>query len=534
MTIRNGNAGSYDAGGVLIEGTVTMDKVRLVDNKGASGGGAQVEDGTLTIQNSLVDNNTATYQGGGLHTDYYDNGTGTMNIINTTITHNRITYTVATIGGGGVAFRGSGGTITNSTIAYNTIADGTAEGAGVYYNPRLATSLSIKNSIIASNYVGGGPLGTSDYDISKDAGTITDGGYNVVGKNNSTDFSPESTTWIDGTSSVDGTFTRSSGGSGSLYLSSTLDNNSSIYATETYALTDASSIAIDNGTTGTNGSISIPTKDQRGADRVNGTDIGAYEYGGTPGEESDSEESSGGGIFRTLTKPNSPSIYVTALKGFKAKVNGAYLAGSAITESIGFIYWHENESERTLTLDGIPSAFSYIIGSLECGKNYSIKAFAKNSLAISYSNTETFSTDVCEEGELKTTEEAPENSTSAEEAIDEGLLKTLRLMITELLESISANKGAPQPPVPAELASVKNLPTRDLELGDEGEDVAALQRFLIMKNSGPSAAELKRTGASGYFGNYTKNALGEFQFNAGIKPYAGYYGAITRKYLLSL
>jgi|GEM_PF-3501380 len=75
--------------------------------------------------------------------------------------------------------------------------------------------------------------------------------------------------------------------------------------------------------------------------------------------------------------------------------------------------------------------------------------------------------------------------------------------------------------------------TRDLDLRDEGDDVTELQNFLIEKNTGPSAAELTRVSATGYFGNYTKNALGEFQKSVGIVPYAGYFGPITREYILS-
>lgn len=69
---------------------------------------------------------------------------------------------------------------------------------------------------------------------------------------------------------------------------------------------------------------------------------------------------------------------------------------------------------------------------------------------------------------------------------------------------------------------------RDLELEMEGEDVAQLQALLISQNTGPAALELVRIGATGYFGTYTHNALGEYQEAHGILPHAGYFGAITR------
>lgn len=78
-----------------------------------------------------------------------------------------------------------------------------------------------------------------------------------------------------------------------------------------------------------------------------------------------------------------------------------------------------------------------------------------------------------------------------------------------------------------------NLPVNkkfdeDLSIGATGEKVIALQMFLIEQNKGPSALELQRVGATGYFGNYTKNALGEFQKSKGIIPWNGYFGTVTR------
>lgn len=75
---------------------------------------------------------------------------------------------------------------------------------------------------------------------------------------------------------------------------------------------------------------------------------------------------------------------------------------------------------------------------------------------------------------------------------------------------------------------------RDLWLDMSGEDVTALQKFLISQKIGKDAQELSRVGASGHFGRYTRNALAEYQEKAGIKPASGYFGSITRTYLKSL
>lgn len=72
----------------------------------------------------------------------------------------------------------------------------------------------------------------------------------------------------------------------------------------------------------------------------------------------------------------------------------------------------------------------------------------------------------------------------------------------------------------------------DLEVGDEGEAVRLLQKFLIAQGAGPAARELARTGATGYFGRVTQRALAEYQRQAGISPASGYFGPITRRMVL--
>jgi len=76
--------------------------------------------------------------------------------------------------------------------------------------------------------------------------------------------------------------------------------------------------------------------------------------------------------------------------------------------------------------------------------------------------------------------------------------------------------------------------TRDLTLGSKGDDVTALQNLLISANKGSAAAALAAVGATGYFGNLTKAALGEYQAAVGISPTAGYFGPKTRAYVASL
>ncbi len=69
----------------------------------------------------------------------------------------------------------------------------------------------------------------------------------------------------------------------------------------------------------------------------------------------------------------------------------------------------------------------------------------------------------------------------------------------------------------------------DLYLGSQGNDVAALQTFLIGKGYAIPSVTSGAT-AKGYFGNQTKQALAAFQNSVGITP-NGYFGPITRSWI---
>jgi murein L,D-transpeptidase YcbB/YkuD len=73
--------------------------------------------------------------------------------------------------------------------------------------------------------------------------------------------------------------------------------------------------------------------------------------------------------------------------------------------------------------------------------------------------------------------------------------------------------------------------SRNLSLWMTGDDVKALQEFLIGQASGPAALKLKAHGATTVFGSLTFNALVEFQEKAGIVPASGFFGPITRAHV---
>jgi peptidoglycan hydrolase-like protein with peptidoglycan-binding domain len=99
------------------------------------------------------------------------------------------------------------------------------------------------------------------------------------------------------------------------------------------------------------------------------------------------------------------------------------------------------------------------------------------------------------------------------------------------LQSVSGNSvvTVTDTVAPAEIPVVASgLFLRDLEVGMTGEDVRALQDFLIKQNTGTASQKLSENGASGYFGELTKAALVEFQQARGISPASGYFGPVTR------
>ena len=296
ITVRYGKVGSNaDGGGIQVSGTSTIDKCDISYNRAPDGGGGGVDvTGSLTVQNSAIHNNVAHYMGGGLNRNYSSGSGGApgasdlLHVINSTISNNQVTSTSAYFEGGGVFFRRGSGTITNSTISYNTIVYDGVGTSGVGTGDAGST-VSLKNNIITNNTLTNcwsGEIGHRQ----AGGGTYIDNGGNIFGKLGYyiDGMTVSTTSWVDqddGCTSPDGTFLLQDGGAttGTINQNSTLALNNSLYGTMSHAITADSGIEIDNGLTGTNGVISVPTADQRGADRNGDTDIGAYEYAGVFG-----------------------------------------------------------------------------------------------------------------------------------------------------------------------------------------------------------------------------------------------------------
>lgn len=195
-TLITGNTAQFDAGGINNgnngPGTLNVTNSIISNNTAGNVGGGIKNggNGVVTIVSSTIDNNTALVGGG-----IYNTTTGTINVTRSTISNNTsssggggginndrgiINVTNSTLStnhatgvGGAIAFinfNGQGtGNITASTITGNN--SGTGGGIG----QQNTGTVTLKNTIVAGN---------SAFNPSPDiSGTLTSGGYNLIGNN---------------------------------------------------------------------------------------------------------------------------------------------------------------------------------------------------------------------------------------------------------------------------------------------------------------------------------------------------------------
>jgi hypothetical protein len=200
LTIRYGNAaGAYpdDRGGGIHNdyGTLTIQDCVLTENYADTFGGGICCYGNMSMTRCTLSNNTAVRSGGGLEIAD-SNGDRTITITNSTFSGN--TATRADAVGGGINFLIYpyivGVTLTNCTIAGNTVADGVS-GNGMYLDNAGTFTLNITNCVLsngtAGNFTAGGaaPTINRSYTLVRD-GTMS--AYAGTGNLDSTDPSLES------------------------------------------------------------------------------------------------------------------------------------------------------------------------------------------------------------------------------------------------------------------------------------------------------------------------------------------------------
>jgi len=247
----SGNTSTGFGGGLLANGTTSVSNSAITGNTATTGGGIYTI-GSLFLSHSTLSGNTATSIGGGIA-----NNGGSANLFNSTISGNTASGGAEiTDGGGGIVCYNSAATIqlTFCTVTANTAPNaGSGSRGGIWLQNG---TLLVENSIVAGNGSGG-----STRDILKTSGTVSNGGYNVIGDNTTV-----STEFTSGGNSYVGT----SGTPLNPQLGPLASNGG---PTQTHALL-VNSPARDHGS-----NAGAPTTDQRGTVRPQNTtvDIGAFE-----------------------------------------------------------------------------------------------------------------------------------------------------------------------------------------------------------------------------------------------------------------
>lgn len=132
LTISDGNAGSAAlGGGIANQGTLTVQEITLSNNTAEFGGGV-FNQGTLTVRNSTVSENSATVMGGGIYSS------ATLTVENSTLSHNLSQFI-----GGGIINRGTL-TIENSAVSNNSSF---SQGGGIVNDG----SATVRDSTLSEN-----------------------------------------------------------------------------------------------------------------------------------------------------------------------------------------------------------------------------------------------------------------------------------------------------------------------------------------------------------------------------------------------
>lgn len=247
-----------------------------------------------------------------------------------------------------------------------------------------------------------------------------------------------------------------------------------------------------------------------------------------------------GPVFSSIAAdPERTSVTLTWVTDEAASTMVVYGVEGVTSEVIAETDTAPRVTSHTVTFSGLEQCleYSYRVIGVDGSSN-------TNSAT---SSLQTFTTDGCSSGNTST-RTASKSAVHVESSLtpqvpSEPLAKELR--VAEIISLITSNNPIVKENPELVLAilrayiqelrtngttasPVSNEPVRDLSLGMSGEDVRLLQELLIQEDTGPAAQELARVSATGYFGIYTKHALGEYQKMHGVLPYSGYFGVITR------
>lgn len=322
LTIQHGRAAGGDGGGIHNEGTLTVANSTIRENTAFTLGGGiyNTNNGTLTVTNSTVSGNTTELGGGGIYSQ-----SGFLTVTDSTVSGN-----TAEFGGGGIYINIHGsGTITGSTISGNTAERGSGGIVAVGSSVSITHSTIVGNTSHESSGALGGRTALSSLTLVNSivAGSIT--GHNCANM-------PSDLVQRNNLSDTTDCFTHSENGSivtADLHLGPLALNAPG--TTMTHALL-LGSPAIDGVTVEPTGCGTTITTDQRGVPRPQvragpRCDIGAYELAGTGpaigevGPQVTAEDTPTGAIPFTVSDPDTDpaDLVVTAISSNQTIVPNA-------------------------------------------------------------------------------------------------------------------------------------------------------------------------------------------------------------------
>ncbi len=231
---------------------------------------------------------------------------------------------------------------------------------------------------------------------------------------------------------------------------------------------------------------------------------------------------SGEGTFiSSTTVPTIIAFPVSSATQTSATLNGSIENTGGVNPTIrGFEYGNTGSYGTIASTTGnYPTGlFSIGVNSLTCGTSYYFRAFAVNSTGAASSTGLTFNTSTCS---TNTANPAPTAvySGSSGGHVNLSTLVSLGLALQPVLSCPSGFSCTPA------------IFSRNLSIGDIGDDVKSLQQYLNSHGYVLSAAGSGSPGKeTAFFGSLTKKTLVRFQREHSI-PATGYFGPITRRYI---